>query len=311
MKPTVVILLSDKRSGSTMFQRELCRHSAIRTVEYSPHTYLETHHWLKAAVMLDLNPTLFSGGKVYEGYGSKRNARTYMEDCIRRNVPDLKIPSDDRALVFEGWNALCKRFAQPVFFEKSPQFLAHWGCLELMLEWIRATDFDVKVVGLVRNPLSVMYSAQELFHTDPIKRQSGWVEIHENLERLFSELDEEQGRIFRYEEIIADPVSSFSDICRFIGVDPDPNVGSGVHAESVNKWESDPFFTLQIDEETKTMARMLGYSEEELTNPEKSVPSLRLQLRRKSRGLLSLAVCRFRDRVLAPRRLRKRTGNRE
>ena len=116
MKKTVVILLSDKRSGSTMFQRELCRHPAIQTVTYSPHTYLETHHWLKGAVMLNLDPSLFCGNKVYEGYGSKANARIYTEDLICRNVPDFEIPKNDRELIFQGWEALCEKFAQPVFF---------------------------------------------------------------------------------------------------------------------------------------------------------------------------------------------------
>jgi len=39
MNPTVVILLSDKRSGSTMFQEELCKHPDVRHVDYTPHTY--------------------------------------------------------------------------------------------------------------------------------------------------------------------------------------------------------------------------------------------------------------------------------
>ena len=99
---TVVILLSDKRSGSTMIQRELCKHPDIQTVAYSPHTYFETHHWLKGAVLLGRAPETFAGHKVYAGYGSRANARTYLIDCVKTNVPEFQVPEDDRRLVFAG-----------------------------------------------------------------------------------------------------------------------------------------------------------------------------------------------------------------
>ena len=304
MKRTVVILLSDKRSGSTMFQRELCKHTDVQTVTYSPHTYQETHHWLKAAVMLGVAPEQFSGGKVYSGYGTRRNARTYMEDCVRENVPNYEIPADDRALVFEGWEALCDRFAQPVFFEKSPQFLAHWGCLELMLTWIEQTDFDVKVIGLTRNPLSVLYSAQELFHTDPNSRQYGWVEIHENLLRVQARLKPEQFMLCRYEDIVRQPVKAFGNITRFVGLPPQEVVGTGIHASSVNKWQSDPLFTIQLADSVKSMARRMNYSEDELTNPEKPLPPWHYTVSKKVEGALRLLLARVKDRLLLPVMLR-------
>lgn len=304
MTKTVVILLSDKRSGSTIFQRELCKHSNIQTVAYSPHTYLETHHWLKAAVMLGIDPALFSGGTVYSGYGTRQNARTYMEDCLCQNLPDFKIPADDRALVFEGWEALCDRFTQPIFFEKSPQFLAHWGCLELMLEWIEQTNFQVKVIGLVRNPLSVMYSAQELFYTDPETRQYGWVEIYENLTRFQTKLSPAQFMLCRYEDIIQQPVSAFAEVCQFIGVSSQAQVGLSVHDSSANKWETDPFFTLQLASPVKAMAQKLGYSEAGLNNPPKPRPPLIYRLRRAIEGNLKLLISRVKNRLIAPTLLR-------
>ena len=304
MKKTVVILLSDKRSGSTMFQRELCKHADIQTVAYSPHTYLETHHWLKAAVMLQLPPSSFSGGKVYGGYGSRKNARLYMEDCIRKNVPDFKIPKDDRALIFEGWEALCDRFASPVFFEKSPQFLAHWGCLELLLEWIEQTTFNVKVIGLTRNPLSVLYSAQALFYTDPQKRQHGWVEIHQNLERVQARLSPEEFMLCRYEDLVQQPAQAFNTIARFIDVPTQQAVGAGIHSSSVNKWATDPFFTFRLAKTTKEMAKRLNYTDSELENPEKPLPSRLLRLGHKVKGAVYLSAARYKDRCVIPTLLR-------
>ncbi len=306
MKPTVVILLSDKRSGSTMFQSELCKHPDIRHVEYSPHTYYETHHWLKAACILDMDPTLFAGGKRYRGYGGKKNARIYMEDCIIKNVPEFVIPADDRELVFSGWEALCKKYARPVFFEKSPQILAHKAALMLLLEWMQQTYYDVKIICLVRNPLSVLYSAEKLFYTDPEKRQYGWVKIYENLLRFQEKMDADKFLLCKYEDIIQHPIISFGKICNFIGVKSFSYVGDGVHDCSINKWETDPFFTVRLDESVKKMAYKLGYEDTELDNPVKKNPSLLHRIRRKTRGSANLLLSHLNDRLIIPLKLHKK-----
>lgn len=93
---TVVILLSDKRSGSTIFQTEFTRHAAVTGLRYSSHTYLESHHWLKGAVMLQRPDRLFAGGRTYRNYGGRRNARTYMIDTILGNLPDFAPPAQTR-----------------------------------------------------------------------------------------------------------------------------------------------------------------------------------------------------------------------
>jgi hypothetical protein len=305
MKPTVVILLSDKRSGSTMFQNELCQHPAVQHVEYSPHTYFETHHWLKSAVMLDMPPELFSGGKVYGGYGGKKNARIYMEDCISKNIPGFVIPDDDKELVFAGWNALCERYATPVFFEKSPQVLAHRAGLELLLEWIEKTDYKVKIIGLVRNPLAVLYSAQKLFHTDPEKRQYGWIEIQQNLLEFKKKIPESDFMLCRYEDMIQHPSEEFAKICGFIGVEIGESIGKGVRAGSLNKWRDNPFFAIQLDDSVKAMAYQFGYSDTELFNPQKKKPSGFYRLRARVEGELRLFKSRLYDRFIIPRKLRK------
>jgi len=277
---TVVILLSDKRSGSTMFQRELCKHPDIQTVAYSPHTYLETHHWLKGAVLLGVAPAAFAGGMVYPGYCSSENARAYLIDCIKRNVPEFQIPKDDRALVFDGWDALCDKFAQPVFFEKSPQLLAQWAGLSLLLEWIQQTRFKVKIIGLIRNPLSVQYSAFQLFHTDPAQRQYGWLEAQKNMLAFRSLLPPGDFFHVRYEAIIEQPNATFAAVCEFIGVAKFPEIGASVHSESLTKWKDDPYFTLRLDRTIKQIASAFGYREEDLENPIKPEPPLSYHLKK-------------------------------
>jgi hypothetical protein len=287
-----------------MVQDELCRHSQISHVDYTPHTYFETHHWLKSAVLLKMAPEEFAGGRTYDGYGSRRNAKTYLTDCIRGNVPDFVVPQDDKELVFSGWEHMCHRYARPVFFEKSPQYLANWAALSLILEWIDRTEHEVKIIGLVRNPLSVQYSAQQLFHTDPKRRQFGWLDAHRNLFALQARLQQNNFHLVRYEELIAAPGTMFAQLQQFIGVDVEPQVGASVHHDSVSKWRHDPDFDLQLDPAVKQMAARLGYSEDDLTNEDKPGRSSWGKLRHALRGSALRSISLLRHRVLRPVKLR-------
>lgn len=250
-----------------MFQDALCAHPKVKTVEYSPHTYLETQHWLKAAVLLGVHPSLFSNGKIYKNYGSRKNARIYLENELIKNVPNYKIPKDDKDLVFEGWEALCDRFAQPIFFEKSPQHLAHWAALSLLLEWMQQTvKYKLRIIGLVRNPMAVQYSAFTLFRTLPNKRQYGWLQIHKNLLAFKSLLSEEQFQLIRYEDIVDDPDTTLKSICDFIGIKYDSSMALKIHGNSKTKWNNDPYFNLILDPAVIKMAHKFGYTANILKN---------------------------------------------
>ncbi len=307
---TVTLLLSDKRSGSTILQDELCKHSGIAHVTHSPHTYFETHHWLKAAVMLDRPGALYSGGRPYQGYGTRANARAYMEEVISANVPGFAIPQDDHALIFDGWEALCRQFAKPVFFEKSPQFLAEWSSLHLLMDWMERTKFDVRIIGLVRNPLAVQYSAHELFSTDAETRQFGWLAIQRNLLALRAMVPAASFRLVRYEDIIADPVGQLGELCRYLGVEPEPQIGASVHTSSKEKWRANPDYTLQLDPAVVQIARQFGYSEAELANPHKPDPKAIAAMRPGVQDRLRRKLVSVRDRLIRPAYLRLR-GYRE
>ncbi len=280
-----------------MLQKELCQHPDIQTVAYSSHTYLETHHWTKAAVLL--------GSSAYPGYGSRSNARKYLVDTLRGNLPDFVLPKDDRELVFSGWEAMCHHFAQPVFFEKSPQLLGDPAALDLFFQWVRETHFQVKILGLVRNPMAVQYSAYQLFHTSPDQRQFGWKHIQENLLQIQKELPAEQFCLIKYEDLILTPEDTFSAICKFIGRPPHTALGASTHRVSLNKWREDPFFTLQLAEDVQVLAETLGYSSEDLRNPPKKIPPLYRRFARELSGRIKLARTRLVDRVIRPLFLKK------
>jgi hypothetical protein len=300
MKPVVAILLSDKRSGSTMFEDELCKHPDIKHVEYSPHTYNETHHWLKAACMLKMPKQLFYGNKVYNGYGTRLGARQYMIDCIRRNVPSFVLPGDDEMIVFEGWNAICRKFAQPVFFEKSPQHPHHWAALDLMMKWAETDEFDVRFIGLVRNPMAVMYSAQKLFLTDPVERQFGWAHCYRNILLLKAMVGQDRFHLVRYEDLIIRSKQEFGKVCEFLGLDHCNTLGESIHRNSVSKWIEDPAYTLQLNDSVARIAKYFGYTEENLYNPPKPGMPAKERIHRQIKGTLKLVKARLFDRFIKP-----------
>ena len=262
----VLILLSDKRSGSTILQDELCNHAQISRVDYSPHTYFETQYWLVAAALLKRPDALYAGGEAYPTYRSAKAARTYLIDAVTGNVPDFEPPQDDRTLVIEGWEALCRKFAKPVFFEKSPQHLANWAALSTMLDWKAQTDITVRFLFLVRNPLAVQHSAAQLFDTPPASRQFGWLDIHRNMLAMRAMLPPEDALTLRYEDMLSDPSGKLAEVCAFAGVEVDPSLGKGIHSNSVEKWREDPQFKLILDPAVRQMALALGYRAEELEN---------------------------------------------
>ena len=284
-----------------MFERELCKHPDINHVDYTPHTYNETHHWLKAACMLDLPRQEFYGHKVPQNYGSKNAVRKYLIDGIQGNVPDFKIPSSDEDLVILGWEALCEKYAKPVFFEKTPHYLVHWACLDLILRWMERMSYDVKFIGLIRNPMSVMYSANKLFYTSPDERQFGWAQAYRNLLSFKDFLVPDQFLLVRYEELIADPQASFRNICSFLDLDHYYALGQEAHKDSLTKWKDDANFGFQLNESVARLAKHYGYTEEELTNPGKATSIAYTEsLGFKTRRLASRSKAKLIDRYLKP-----------
>ena len=264
---TVVVLLSDKRSGSTMFQRELCRHPDIRHVQYTPHANHETHHWLKGAVMTGMPAQTFADGKVYQGYGPPRNAHAYLIDCVRGNVPDYQPTGTDKELVFDAFEALCDAYARPVFFEKSPQHLSNWGSLMLLLEWSQCTARTVRFIGLTRNPMAVMHSALAKFHTPPESRQYFWMHSQKNLLAFEQLVPADSFLHCRYEDIIEAPASALREVTEFIGLPANDTVGSGANASSLEKWRGDTSYRFVLDDAVAQLAAGFGYDHLDLDNP--------------------------------------------
>lgn len=268
MKPTVVILLSDKRSGSTFLERELCSSTGIEHVAYTPHSYNETHYWVMAACLLGGPDRQFSNCRRPRVYGSHAQIRRMLEKIIQGNVPDFTSPVSDRDLVFQGWEAICSQFARPVFFEKSPQHPHHWAALELMLEWTAQTDFNVKFIGLVRHPLAVLYSAKQLFHSPPSDRQYPWLEANHHILLMQHFVGSDRFMIVRYEDVVTNALEAFEKIIAFIGLEPDPSLGQSARQGSLEGWKKDESFGVVLDPSVIRLANYFGYTAFECHSPQ-------------------------------------------
>jgi hypothetical protein len=266
---TVVILLSDKRSGSTILEKELCKHTLVKHVNYTPHSYNETHFWLNAACTINTPKQLFANAKRPKSYGSQQLAKSLLIDLIKGNVPEFESDHEEEAFIFRAWDTLCEQNARPVFFEKSPQHIHHWAALDLLLRWLEQCPYQVRVIGLVRNPMAVMYSAKKLFYTDPEQRQFGWAEAYRNLLVVENFLPTEQYKCIRYEDLIKNSKSTLRELCSFIGVDYEQGLGDDIHTDSQNSWRAAQDFSLQLHPSVKRVAQHFGYDAEALFNPEK------------------------------------------
>ncbi|MEO1479235.1 MAG: sulfotransferase [Bacteroidota bacterium] len=262
----IVILLSDKRSGSTIFQKEMCKHPKVRHVSASRHTYYETQHWLKAASLLEVPSPMFLAGTPYYPAAT---ARQYISDVIEANVPDFDTRCSDRALVFDGWEALADSAGSSVFFEKSPHHLSNWASLAVLLEWIEMTDRKVSILGLVRNPMAVLHSAWKRFGSDPGERQFAWSQTYLNWLAFKQLVPSEAVLELNYESIIEKPRETFEHVCAHIGIESHSDLGSSIRSDTTDKWRNDTKFVLQIDPYVAQVASRFGYSSDALQNPPK------------------------------------------
>ncbi|MFZ2099365.1 MAG: sulfotransferase, partial [Oricola sp.] len=226
-----LILLSEKSSGSSVFQREICKTAGVHHVQHSEHYEHETLFWLKSAILVCPDREKFLDGTPKF---TVEDARKKLRALICENCPEFQVPDSNGELVEAGWAALRKTYA-PVFFEKSPHHLQNWAALETMLETLRRLDDDFRIVALVRNPLDVLHSAWARWQSPPETRQHVWRQSHENLLRLLDVLPAERLSLIHYEDLATNPVDILQHICRFAGLPYDPSIGRSIHSKSVNR----------------------------------------------------------------------------
>jgi hypothetical protein len=259
---TSVLLLSDRSSGSSILQRELASHPDVHVVASTWHNEQETLFWNRAAALLGRPQEVLHYST--EIPFSVERARTELQRFLADNLPRWRQPDSDDTLVFEGWHELCMAFG-PVFLEKSPHHLHSRSALELIVEADgRLPDVDFRYVGLVRNPMDVLYSQWRRWRAFPEVAQHDWQRAYENLERL-QRVAGDRVMVVRYEELVTNP-QVIRDVCGFIGIDWTPEIGAQLRSSSVKRWRTEPRFGFVLDPGVRAFANHLGYPDEELHN---------------------------------------------
>jgi hypothetical protein len=257
----VIILLSDKRSGSTFFQEMLKGRNEISSVKFTPHSNGETHFWTMAATILDddkMNKqTIFNK---YNGYGNVSVTRTLLNRLLLENGVEL-----DREIltvedIFYYWEKLIESVNSLFFFEKSPQLIASFPAVLLLVKWLKITQKEVFIYGLVRNPFAVMNSAYELFGTNPELRQFGWLDAYRNLFFIKGLLDEHAVEIIRYEDLVDEPALIFGQISSRLGIDVwDSKSFKSIRPDSVNRWQNSSLLNNGLNMYVEILANFVGY----------------------------------------------------
>lgn len=261
-KTKVILLLSDKRSGSTFFQEMFNRRPEISTVKYTPHSNGETHFWTMAAVLLDdrlMKKQVFL--RQYNGYGSVRSTRLLMHRLLEKNgvLIDREIKHSDD--IFYYWEKLIECSGNHFFFEKSPQLLSSFSATLLLIKWLNFTRKEVFVIGLIRNPYAVLNSAYQLFHTNPEKRQFGWLDAYRNMYFIKGIFPYDYVSIVKYEDLVSTPEVIFKALSDKLGIEEwDRNSFSIIKQDSLDSWKSSSLLNNGLNQYVEILSNFVGYA---------------------------------------------------
>ncbi len=264
-RPKCIIILSAKSSGSSALQRLLAEHNKISNVKHTRHGRNETLYWTKAASVLNMPQRNMLDSEVPI---PAAKARKDIETLLHTNLENFTSPSSNESLIFEGWKSLAMQH-RPIFLEKSPHHLLQWSSLELIQQCIeKCPEVDFLLIGLVRNPMDVLYSIWSRWRTHPEKKQYEWKAEYENLLKS-KQLFGDKLVTVRYEDITKD-IDSLEKILAFAGIRPDDMDKNYFHSKSLAKWKSDKFYSFNLTEDVISLAEQFGYEKSEMLNTQKN-----------------------------------------
>ena len=289
-----ILILSNKSSGSSAVQRLLAQAADLKCVEKTRHFQNESLYWTKAASLLNLPQVDMLDSEVPI---PRRQAKDDLITLLQDNVPDYQAPDNDQSLIFDGWHQLCEQY-QPIFLEKSPHHLLQSSALSLIVSCMEKLEgqVDFLLIGLVRNPMDVLYSAFRRWKTPPEKLQYEWLTAYENLRDLAMDLGDRNpntpfkynpnGRLvtIRYEDLAGslDPLAPVFDFC-----ETQPNADAkSLNRKSLLKWQQDTLFGFTLAPDVLALAQTYGYDTRELVNAASPLwPLYRTSMRRAYRSL--------------------------
>ena len=199
---------------------------------------------------------------------ARKDLANLLKDNINYNIDYREINKNN---IFEGWRMLCKHYS-PVFLEKSPHHLLQWSSIELIIESTKKIkDVDFFIVGLVRNPMDVLYSHYKRWGMDPDKMQYQWMTSYNNLLKL-QEIKEDINitssfnfKIIKYEDIVQSK-EALKSVIEFCNIDIELINDNYLHCNSLRKWKEDGSYGFTLSKNVAELAKEFGYDKQSLIN---------------------------------------------
>jgi len=269
--PSVVcmFILSTRSSGSSALQRRIAEVSQARAVAYSRHvnadgegrSVIETLYWTKAASALGMPQLSMPHSEV--PIARRRASRDLKEFLLLNGIAVDGFPATVES-IFTAWDRLCEAQG-PMMIEKSPHHLYQPAAISLMERYAAwTTSVDVRFVGLVRNPMDVLYSSWKRFGIPPHEEEVHWRRAYGDLLAL-AERHPRSVSVVRYEDLVSDD-AVLGPLLGERFATPSTAASTGFHARSLLKWRADASYGFALADETRQLAHRFGYADAELWN---------------------------------------------
>lgn len=247
------IILSTKSAGSSALQKFLVQDYGFKMSQKTHHHENETLFWAKAASILGLLQLKMHRSHIpYSNSMALKSLHQFSTDNL---MGSLKAGDVTKEALFNLYLNLITQ-NKPRFVEKSPHHLFNQSNLDLIGEFISlfGDSIDFKVIGLVRHPLSVIYSGWERWRYDCKRFEREWLVSNQNLLRNKSQLGID---IIRYEDLVAENGMFLS---YRLNLEPMSN-SFLFRKSSLYKWKADKAFGHVLSNETVELAKDFGYSD--------------------------------------------------
>jgi hypothetical protein len=244
-------MLSAKRCGSTALFRLFQRHPDVGVCHVDPTIPLwEPNFWNLAHDAIQGRPEAFVA----------RFAESH---------PFLEMPARfDEAAVFGLWDRILE-VQGPIVFDKSPQYLASPGGLELLGRY-RERGHDVRVFAFIRDPRDAITSQYERWRRtvpddSPERRERRWLEAYANLARFRERV--EPLPLYRYEDFAARPEVHAPALLAHCGLPDHPEAWAHVRPTSLGRYSASILPSIRrwrFTPELRAHLREHGYPEPQL-----------------------------------------------
>ncbi|WP_162126254.1 sulfotransferase family protein [Flavobacterium phycosphaerae] len=248
-----VILLSCKSSGSTALQNYLKENLGYKTISFTQHQEEETLYWSKVASVLKMPQNKMYRSKV--PYTVEKAVKDLNEFFLKNKLAHINITKETTEKEFQEYYFELIQSLAPKFIEKSPHHLYNESNLVLIKNFVERykNEVDIRIIGLIRHPQSVLLSGWKRWQFLPSGFQNEWNISYKNLldwkEKLnitFCEYEKLVSNEITFDQLIGEtaPVEKY----RF-------------NSKSMNNWMNNKDYGFQLSNEVIATAKRFGYTE--------------------------------------------------